>query len=286
MIRWWPMSIPGNFRQEGFQVDVAADGRAGLKRFSVGGSIWWLLDLLLPGVDGVEVLKQIRTKCSPRTLSRACFYHAYLGGAVQQGLGGGCKPGNSEGGVTPNRSSKMVKNALEDPPPAAVPLTKGEGGSPSLTPRCEKNSLLSSPKDVRGALAPPETTGLCQGYHPDNQTCLREMFRVVATAHGNGGHCWDWTGSRRCPRPWKHCSRNCVMPLSGLSPSVCADHSAGHRHLERFCLRILAVVPPKVLPRRAFWLWMMMSSRGGPSAAPWARVNLKGNLRGQSGEAP
>jgi DNA-binding response OmpR family regulator len=164
-------------RQAGFRVDVAADGKAGLMRFYIGGIDLMLLDLLLPEIDGVEVLKQIRTKCSPRTLPVLVFTNAYLGGAVQEAWEAGANQVIPKVGVTPNLIVQMVKNALEDPPPAAVPLAKTRS-KVEFDPKVRKNFLASSPK-IFAALWRPLKQLACQGYHPDNQTCLQEMFRVV-----------------------------------------------------------------------------------------------------------
>jgi DNA-binding response OmpR family regulator len=50
--------------REGFQVDVAADGRAGLKRAREGAPDLVVLDLMLPGIDGLEVCRQLRGESS------------------------------------------------------------------------------------------------------------------------------------------------------------------------------------------------------------------------------
>ena len=46
---------------EGFQVDAAADGRRGLELARTGRYSLVVLDLLLPGMDGVHVLSEINS---------------------------------------------------------------------------------------------------------------------------------------------------------------------------------------------------------------------------------
>ncbi|MFL5760133.1 MAG: response regulator [Thermomicrobiales bacterium] len=49
-------------RQDGFDVEVAADGPAALKSFASTRPDLVLLDLMLPGIDGLEVCRRIRTQ--------------------------------------------------------------------------------------------------------------------------------------------------------------------------------------------------------------------------------
>ncbi|MGH2560583.1 MAG: response regulator [Thermomicrobiales bacterium] len=49
-------------RQDGFQVELAADGHEALSRFAAARPDLVLLDLMLPGVDGLEVCRRIRTQ--------------------------------------------------------------------------------------------------------------------------------------------------------------------------------------------------------------------------------
>src|SRR3954465_12074705 len=47
-------------RKEGFEVPVAGNGPDGLAEFGRGGADLVLLDLMLPGLSGVEVCRQLR----------------------------------------------------------------------------------------------------------------------------------------------------------------------------------------------------------------------------------
>ena len=49
-------------RKEGFEVAVAADGPAGLQAFDRDGADLVLLDLMLPGLSGTEVCRELRTR--------------------------------------------------------------------------------------------------------------------------------------------------------------------------------------------------------------------------------
>lgn len=49
-------------KREGFEVTVAADGHAAVSEFDANGADLVLLDLMLPGISGTEVCKNIRGK--------------------------------------------------------------------------------------------------------------------------------------------------------------------------------------------------------------------------------
>lgn len=46
---------------EGLVVDVAADGEVGLVKVQQGGWSLVLLDIMLPKMDGIEILRQVKT---------------------------------------------------------------------------------------------------------------------------------------------------------------------------------------------------------------------------------
>ena len=51
-------------RKEGFDVEVAGDGNRALEAFERNGADLILLDLMLPGLSGTEVCRQIRVGSS------------------------------------------------------------------------------------------------------------------------------------------------------------------------------------------------------------------------------
>jgi len=58
------LSEPLSFllRREGYETEVAEDGRAALAAFDRTGADLVLLDLMLPGLSGTEVCREIRTR--------------------------------------------------------------------------------------------------------------------------------------------------------------------------------------------------------------------------------
>jgi DNA-binding response OmpR family regulator len=53
--------VRGYLERDGFQVDTAADGPAGLAAVRAGNPDVVVLDVMLPGLDGIEVCRQLRT---------------------------------------------------------------------------------------------------------------------------------------------------------------------------------------------------------------------------------
>lgn len=56
--------VAAYLEKEGYQVTQAADGRSALAQLREGGPDLVVLDLMLPGLSGIEVAKQIRAKGS------------------------------------------------------------------------------------------------------------------------------------------------------------------------------------------------------------------------------
>ena len=64
------LSEPLSFllRREGYDTEVAADGREALAAFDRDGADLVLLDLMLPGLPGTEVCRELRTRSSVPTI--------------------------------------------------------------------------------------------------------------------------------------------------------------------------------------------------------------------------
>src|ERR687891_2147780 len=48
--------------REGYDVHAVSDGRSALSRFNDAGAELVVLDIMLPGIDGLEVCRQLRTR--------------------------------------------------------------------------------------------------------------------------------------------------------------------------------------------------------------------------------
>jgi CheY-like chemotaxis protein len=72
------------FERRGYRAETAADGPTGLERLEILKPDGVLLDVMLPGIDGLEVLRRIRANPEWRDLPVVAFTNAFLGEMVQE----------------------------------------------------------------------------------------------------------------------------------------------------------------------------------------------------------
>src|SRR5437016_6224807 len=72
------------FQVEGFQVELALDGEAGLAATLKSRPDVVILDLMLPRLNGVEVLKKLRAEPTTRDLPVVVLSNAYMSSLVHQ----------------------------------------------------------------------------------------------------------------------------------------------------------------------------------------------------------
>jgi DNA-binding response OmpR family regulator/HPt (histidine-containing phosphotransfer) domain-containing protein len=120
------------FQSEGFQVLLAADGESGLQSIITNNPDVVLLDLMLPKMHGVAVLKTIRSKPQFANTPIVVFTNAYAGNAMEEAWQAGATNVLTKANHTPRQVMDIVKAALQSaasvapapapaPPPAAVP---------------------------------------------------------------------------------------------------------------------------------------------------------------------
>ena len=98
---------------EGFEVSMAVDGKEALRKIEEGLPQLILLDLVLPGIDGFDILEQI--KKDPRTGKIPVIILSNLGQReeVERGLELGADDYLIKAHFTPNDIIKRVKKLLE-----------------------------------------------------------------------------------------------------------------------------------------------------------------------------
>ena len=65
-------AVEFSLQKEGYEVDVALDGESGWRKCEAGSYDLILLDLMLPGIDGMEICRRIRQMKSTPKDSFSC----------------------------------------------------------------------------------------------------------------------------------------------------------------------------------------------------------------------
>jgi DNA-binding response OmpR family regulator len=112
------------FEKENYQVEVAADGQSGFYKIHELRPDVVLLDLMLPVINGVDILKKIRAQRAFLNLPVVVFTNAYLPDMVQQAMKAGARHVYNKATLAPRDICQAVHDALF--PPAA-----GSAGEPA-----------------------------------------------------------------------------------------------------------------------------------------------------------
>jgi DNA-binding response OmpR family regulator len=199
------------FSVEGFQVEIALDGLAGLERLRKFRPDAVILDLMLPKMTGVEVMKQIRAEPGFQNLPVIVFSNTYLTNMVREAWKAGATKCLSKANCTPRQVIEVVRSALalnramvaapsplvdapaSAPKPAApVQAIPASSRAPSSDPDVEFQADLrkSFIEGLPAFLA--HLRSLLQGLiKADNEETrlqqLSEMYRRIRALTGNAG---------------------------------------------------------------------------------------------------
>jgi len=131
------------FTAEGFQVETAVDGEAGLAlaRSFLPDAI--VLDLMLPKLSGVEVLKALRADDGLKGIPVVVLSNAYLGPVVEEARRAGANECLAKTNCPPNKVVQVVRSVL----PAAA----------ASQPAAAKPAATAAPDQAHHAPPPPTT---------------------------------------------------------------------------------------------------------------------------------
>jgi CheY-like chemotaxis protein len=113
---------------EGYTAEVALDGETGLKVLLTFRPDLIILDLMLPGMTGVDVIKVIRSEEEFAKIPIIVFSNTYLTNLIQDAWRAGANKCLAKSNCTPKDVIEVVRNAIggggamteKAPPPSAV----------------------------------------------------------------------------------------------------------------------------------------------------------------------
>ena len=128
------------FQVEGFQVALATDGEAGLTAVKESKPDVVILDLMLPKLNGVEILKKMRAEPATKLIPVIVLSNAYLSSLVQEAWKAGANHCMIKASCTPRQLVELVNRTLSSSAPveparaaAAAASKSGQPGGASTT---------------------------------------------------------------------------------------------------------------------------------------------------------
>ncbi len=100
------------FTVEGFQVETASDGEAGLQIIHNFRPDAVILDLMLPKLSGIELMKQVRSEPAFTNLPIFVFSNTYLSNLVQEAWKAGATKCLSKSACSPKQLLEMIRGVV------------------------------------------------------------------------------------------------------------------------------------------------------------------------------
>ncbi|HEX7653085.1 MAG TPA: response regulator, partial [Verrucomicrobiae bacterium] len=196
---------------EGYKVEVAQDGESGLRVMRTFKPQLILLDLMLPTISGVDVIREIRSEEDFARTPIIVFSNTYLTNLIQEAWRAGANKCLSKSSCTPKDVIEVVRHTIGDsgampqknapPAPAnaktAAPAAPAANLPPAGPVATEDEDILeTSPADLKQNFLSglPVTlgslrTGMQALIKADSEMLklkqIYELYRVVHTLNGN-----------------------------------------------------------------------------------------------------
>jgi CheY-like chemotaxis protein len=119
--------------KEGFEVKVATDGQAGHQQLNEWKPQALLLDLMLPKLNGLDLLKKIRATREFGSMPIVVFTNAYVGNMIHEAVAAGASAVYNKSNVTPKQIIDVITTFLAEPTPSAPSNATGTA-TPATAP--------------------------------------------------------------------------------------------------------------------------------------------------------
>jgi len=180
---------------EGYQAEVALDGETGLKTMHTLQPDAIVLDLVLPQMSGVEVIKQIRSEADFSKLPIIVFSNTYLTNLVQDAWKAGATKCVSKINCPPKELLELIRRTVGgDVVSPALPKTEGVPATKPATVVSEADAEFQAELRKTLIASLPATlatlrAGLKSLIKSDTEVAqlkhIHELFRRVHAVNGN-----------------------------------------------------------------------------------------------------
>jgi len=189
---------------EGFQVEIAADGHEGYEMVHSFRPDAILLDLMLPKVTGVELMKKIRAEPDFQQMPVIVFSNTYLANMVQEAWKAGATKCLTKANCTPKQVIEVVRGSLgingapaaasgsrspaasRHVPPATQKLPPGEDSDAAFQADLRKSFIESLPATLV-ALRALLKAMIKAGNESARLEAIHELYRRIHALTGNAG---------------------------------------------------------------------------------------------------
>jgi DNA-binding response OmpR family regulator len=167
---------------DGFQVEVAHEGQTGLDLVRSFQPQLIILDLMLPDISGVEIMKKLRAQPAFEQLPIVVFSNTYLSNVMKEAWKAGASKCFSKANCTPKQILEAVHSLLdnlpESPATAAPPVIP-----PAPTPEPALGKLrmtdpATPPAEARPKTPPPAAPAIPTADHAEE---FRKQFPALLT---------------------------------------------------------------------------------------------------------
>jgi len=181
------------FEKENYKVEVAADGQSGFYKIHEQRPDVVLLDLMLPIISGVDILKKIRAQRAFSGLPVVVFTNAFLPDMVQDAMKAGARHVYNKSTLAPRDITQAVHDALFTPEnkqkTESTTMTKNgsqENGA-SLTPADLCRDFLQSAPELLSGVRTVLQVLVKADDEGSRTTQLNELYRRVHSITGGAG---------------------------------------------------------------------------------------------------
>ena len=186
------------FAVEGYTTETAPDGETGLKVMRTFQPQLIILDLMLPGISGVDVIKEIRSETEFAKIPVVVFSNTYLTNLIQDAWRAGANKCLSKSNCMPKDVVDVVRNLIGDSGaiPQSQPSTAEVVVAKPATLTAENDAEFQA--DLRKTFIEnlPTTlyslrTGMQAVIKAENEMVrlkqVYELYRQVHSLNGNAG---------------------------------------------------------------------------------------------------